>query len=183
MRIGFTTDAEVEVLDWAKQHGFGAIAWMRFDQSFAAPGKEHWRAAAERFGAEARARDISLSTIGAFYRNPLDPRQTEFARAALHRAIDVAELLGVRNVSGFPGGVIETTINPRGGQPAVTPLEDFIPHIVGVWSPVANHRAGHGGDDGRGGAVHGQGGLQMGGLVDKGAFSAMQESFRAHADS
>ena len=89
MRIGFTTDAEVELLDFAKQHGFGSIAWMRFDQSFAAPGKERWRADAEQFGAAAKARDIRISTIGAFYRNPLDPAQTDFARAALHRAIDV----------------------------------------------------------------------------------------------
>ena len=106
-----------------------------------APGKERWREDAERFGAEAKARDIRISTIGAFYRNPLDPTQTEFARAALHRAIDVAALLGVRTVSGFPGGVIETTINPRGGQPVITPLENFIPQILAFWEPVAKYAA------------------------------------------
>jgi sugar phosphate isomerase/epimerase len=144
MRIGFTTDAEVELLDFAKQHGFGSIAWMRFDQSFAAPGKEHWRDDAQRFGTEAKTREVRISTIGAFYRNPLDPVQTEFARAALHRAIDVAALLGVRTVSGFPGGVIETTLNPRGGQPVITPLENFIPQILAFWEPVARYAADRG---------------------------------------
>jgi sugar phosphate isomerase/epimerase len=141
MRIGFTTDAEVEVLDWAKQNGFGSIAWMRFDQSFAAPGKERWREAALQFAAEAKSRDIRISAIGAFYRNPLDPAQTERAKVLWQRAIDVAALIGVRTVSGFPGGVIETTINPRGGQPAITPLENFIPQIVAFWEPVAKYAA------------------------------------------
>jgi hypothetical protein len=89
MRIGFTTDAEVEVLEWAKQNGFGSIAWMRFDQSFAAPGKECWREDSLRFADEANTRNIRVSAIGAFYRNPLDPTQTERARELLHRAIDV----------------------------------------------------------------------------------------------
>src|SRR5688572_17437931 len=110
MRIGFTTDAEVEVLEWAKQNGFGSIAWMRFDQSFAAPGKERWREDSLRFSEAAKARDIRISAIGAFYRNALDPAQTARAEELLHRAIDVAELIGVRTVSGFPGGVVETTI-------------------------------------------------------------------------
>jgi len=144
MRIGFTTDAEVEVLDFAKQHGFGSIAWMRFDQSFAAPGKDRWRENAEHFAAEAQARNIRISTIGAFYRNALDPAQTEQARAALHRAIEVAALIGVRTISCFPGGVIEAKINPRGGQPAITPLENFIPQVVAFWEPVARYAADHG---------------------------------------
>ena len=141
MRIGFTTDAEVELLDWAKQHGFGSIEWMRFDQSFAAPGQERWREDSERFGAEARTRDVRISAIGACYRNPLDPTQTESARAVLHRAIDVAGLLGVRTVSGFPGGVIQTALNPRGGQPVIAPLENFIPQIIAFWEPVARYAA------------------------------------------
>ena len=66
--------------EWVTR-GFGSMAWMRFDQGFAAPGKERWREDAERFGAEARTRAVRISTIGAFYRNPLDPAQTEFARA------------------------------------------------------------------------------------------------------
>lgn len=144
MRIGFTTDAEVEALDFAQQNGFGSIAWMRFDQSFAAPGKERWGENAERFAAEAKARDIRISAIGAFYRNPLDPAQTARARELLHRAIDVASLINVRTVSGFAGGVIETTINPRGGNPLYTPLENFVPHVAAFWDDVARYAAAKG---------------------------------------
>jgi sugar phosphate isomerase/epimerase len=144
MRIGFTTDAEMEVLDWAHANGFGSIAWMRFDLSFAAPGQARWKEAAAEFAAAARARNIRISTIGAFYRNPLDPPQTERARELLHRAIDVAALIGVKTISGFPGAVIEATTNPRGGQPAITPLENFIPQVVAFWEPVAQYAADHG---------------------------------------
>ncbi len=144
MRIGFTTDAEVEALDLAQQNGFGSIAWMRFDQSSAAPGKERWGEDAERFAAEAKARDIRISAIGAFYRNPLDPAQTARARELLHRAIDVASLINVRTVSGFAGGVIETTINPRGGNPLYTPLENFVPQVAAFWDDVARYAAAKG---------------------------------------
>lgn len=144
MKIGFTTDAEVELLDFAKQNGFGSIAWMRLDQSFAAPGQERWREEAQQFAAAAQSRDIRISTIGGYYRNALDPAQTDQARAIMRRAIEVAELLAVRTVSAFPGGVIETTINSRGGQPAITPLENFIPQIVAFWEPIAKYAADHG---------------------------------------
>jgi sugar phosphate isomerase/epimerase len=144
MKIGFTTDAETEVLDWARQNGFGSIAWMRFDQSFAAPGKERWREDAQQFAAAAQARNLRISTLGAFYRNPLDPPQTGRATALLHRAIDVAALIGVKTISGFPGAVIEATTNPRGGQPAITPLENFIPQVVAFWEPVARYAADRG---------------------------------------
>jgi len=144
MRIGFTTDAEVEVLEWAKQNGFGSVAWMRFDQSFAAPGKERWREDSQRFAAEAKTRNIRISAIGAFYRNALDPAQTTRAREVLRRAIDVASLIGVRTVSGFAGGVIETTINPRGGNPLYTPLENFIPQVAAFWSEMAGYAADNG---------------------------------------
>ena len=90
MRIGFTTEAGVELLDFAQQNGFGSIAWMRFDQSFAAPGKEKWKEDSTRFAEAAKARNVRISTIGAFYRNALDPAQTERAREVLRRAVDVA---------------------------------------------------------------------------------------------
>ena len=144
MKIGFTTDAETEVLEWAKQNGFGSIAWMRFDQSFAAPGKENWRGDSLRFAEEAKARNIRISAIGAFYRNALDPAQTSRAREVLRRAIDVASLIGVKTVSGFAGGVIETTINPRGGNPLYTPLENFIPLVAAFWNDVASYAANKG---------------------------------------
>jgi len=144
MRIGFTTDAETEVLEWAKQNGFGSMAWMRFDQSFAAPGKERWREDSLRFAEAAKARNLRISAIGAFYRNPLDPAQTERAKELWRRAIEVAAHIGVKTVSGFPGGIIETAINPRGGQPAITPLENFIPQMVAFWEPIAKSAADYG---------------------------------------
>lgn len=144
MRIGFTTDATLERLDWAKEDGFGSIEWMRFDQSFAAPGQEQWREDAEQFATEAKARDIRISAIGAYYRNPLDPPQTEPARAVLHRAIDVAALMGVKMIAAFPGSVIEAKVNPRGGNPVYTPLENFLPQVVAFWEPVAKYAADHG---------------------------------------
>jgi len=144
MRIGFTTDAEVELLDWAKHHGFGSIEWMRFNQSFAAPGQERWREGAARFGAEAGARDMRISAIGAYYRNPLDPAQIESARAVLHRAIEVAELLGIKTVAGFPGAVIQTTLDSRGGNPVYQPMENFLPQVLAFWEPIAQYAADHG---------------------------------------
>lgn len=144
MRIGFLTDASGERLDWAQRHGFGALAWMGFANSCAGPGQERWRADAERFAADANARQLRISAIGALYQNPLDPAQTEYARTVFRRAIDVAALIGVRTVSGFVGAVIETTINPRGGNPVYTSLEDFLPRIVAFWEPLAQYAADHG---------------------------------------
>lgn len=144
MRIGFLTDARADALEWAKQNGFGSLAWMGFANSFAGPGKERWRADAENFAAEASARNLRISAIGALYQNPLDPAQTEHARAVFERAIDVAALIGVRTVSGFVGAVIETTFNPRGGHPVYTPLENFLPRIVAFWEPLARYAADHG---------------------------------------
>lgn len=144
MRIGFLTDTSTDALEWAKLNGFGSVAWMGFANSFAGPGKEHWRADAENFAAEASTRRLRISAIGALYHNPLDPAQTEHARVVFERAIDVAALIGVRTVSGFVGAVIETTFNPRGGNPVYTPLENFLPRIVAFWEPLARYAADHG---------------------------------------
>jgi len=144
MRIGFTTDAEIEYLDFAKQHGFGSIAWMRFERSFAAPGKARWREDTLQFAAEAKSRQLRISSIGAFYQNALDPAQSEAALAIFHRAIDVAALIGVKTVGGFPGAIIHTTIHPRGGNPVYAPFENFIPQMVAFWEPLAKYAADHG---------------------------------------
>lgn len=141
MRIGFLTDAAVEALDWAKQNGFGSISWIRFADSFAGPGKERWREDAERFAAEAKARNIRISAIGALYKNPLDPAQTDYARTVFHRAIDVAALIGVRTVSGFPGAVIEVTTNARGSNPVYQPSEKSLPRLLEFWEPIAKYAA------------------------------------------
>lgn len=141
MRIGFLTDASLTALDWAKQNGFGSIAWVAFPDSFAAPGKERWREDSERFAAEAKARDIRISAIGALYKNPLDPKQTEFAGRVFQRAVEVAALIGVRTVSGFAGAVIEVTQNERGGNPVYQPSEASLPRLLEFWEPLARYAA------------------------------------------
>jgi sugar phosphate isomerase/epimerase len=144
MRIGFLTDATVAALDWAQQNGFGAISWMRFAESFAGPGQERWREAAERFAADAKTRNLRISAIGALYQNPLDPAQSDYARSVFHRAIDVAALIGVRTVSGFPGAVIEVTTNARGGNPVYYPSDKTLPRLLEFWEPVAKYAADQG---------------------------------------
>jgi len=117
MRIGFITDANVSRLDWAQQNGFGSIGWNRFETSAAAPNEKDWKPFAEQFAAEAKARTIRISAIGALYRNPLDPEQSEFARSVFLRVIEVVAHIGVKTVSGFLGAVIELDRHPKGNNP------------------------------------------------------------------
>src|SRR5436190_19769896 len=127
MRIGFLTDADIKRLDWAKENGFGSIGWNRFETSGAGPQVENWRPFAEEFAAEAKSRHVRISAIGALYKNPLDPAQSEFSRSVFLRAIDVASHLGIRTVAGFPGAVIELEKNPKGQNPVYKPFENFLP--------------------------------------------------------
>src|SRR6266446_10834941 len=127
MRIGFLTDATIARLDWAQRNGFGSIEWNQFERSSAGPHEQNLRPFAEHFAAEARARNIRISAIGALYKNPLDPAQSEFARSVFLRAIEVAAHLGVRTVAGFPGAVIELERNPKGENPVYKPFENFMP--------------------------------------------------------
>ena len=131
------TDATVERLDWARRNGFGSIQWNRFDESPVSADVADWRPFAEQFAAEARARDVRISAIGAMYRNPLDPKQTEFARATFLRAIEVAAHIGVKTVSGFAGAVIELETNPKGGNPVYKPFGPFMPRLLEFWEPIA----------------------------------------------
>jgi sugar phosphate isomerase/epimerase len=137
MRIGFLTHASVERLEWAAQQGFGSFEWMRFDESPAGPRQADWKPSAEEFAAQAKARNLRLSAIGALYRNPLDPAQSEYARSAFLRAIEVAAHLGVKTVAGFPGAVIEVKTDSRGGNPVYTPFENFLPQLLNFWEPIA----------------------------------------------
>lgn len=143
MRVGVLIRDDVAELDWAQRLGFKSIEWVRFDASDAAT-RPDWRPCAERFAAEAKARDIRISAIGALYRNPLDPRQSEFARATFHRAIEVATHIGVKTVAGFPGAVIEMEVNERGGHVVCKPFENHLPQLLAFWEPIARFAADRG---------------------------------------
>jgi sugar phosphate isomerase/epimerase len=90
---------------------------------------------------EAAGRGIRLSAIGALYKNPLDPKQTETARAIFERAIDVAARMGIRTVSGFAGAVVELEMNERGGNPLYKPFENYFPQLLAFWEPLARRAA------------------------------------------
>ena len=140
MRVGILIRAEPEELNWAHRLGLGAMEWVRFEENAIAQRKD-WKAPAEKFAAEVKDRGMRLSAIGAFYRNPLDPRQSDFARATYRRAIEVAAHLGVRTVAGFAGAIIETELNERGGNPVYKPFENFLPQMLAFWEPLANFAA------------------------------------------
>jgi sugar phosphate isomerase/epimerase len=137
-------DAEPGRLDWAHANGFGSLQWNRFETCPAGPANRDWKPFAEKFAAEAKSRDLRISAIGAHYKNPLDPRQSEYSRNVFLRAIEVAAHLGVKTVSGFPGAVIELENNPRGDNPVYRPFEPFLPRLLEFWEPIAHVAADQG---------------------------------------
>jgi sugar phosphate isomerase/epimerase len=137
VRIGFLTDAIEERLQWGRQNGFGCIEWNRFETSLAGLKRPNWWLFAEEFAAQAKENNMRISAIGALYKNPLDPKQTEFARATFLRAIEVAERIGVKTVCGFAGAVIEMEVNPKGQNPVYKPFELFLPRLLEFWEPLA----------------------------------------------
>jgi len=136
MRIGVLAGG-FEDLDWMQRLGFRSTQWMRFAESPAAPPHAEWKSFSEQFAAQAGARDIRISAIGALYQNPLDPRQTDRARAVFQRAIEVAAHIGVKTVSGFAGAVVEVETNSRGGNPVYKPFENYLPQLLAFWEPLA----------------------------------------------
>lgn len=144
MRIGVLINGESAQLQWAHRLGFRSVEWMRFDSGPMGINHPKWQPFAEQFAAEAKALDLRISAIGVYYRNPLDPRQTEYARGTWHRAIEVAAHLGIKNICGFPGAVIETVIDDRGGHPVYKPFENFIPQVLAFWEPLARSAADRG---------------------------------------
>jgi sugar phosphate isomerase/epimerase len=141
MRIGLLTRVEPGELAWIRQLGLGSTGWMGFARSPVATDADNWQRHADEVGARAAAHGVRISAIGALYQNPLDPRQTGYARDVFHRALEVAARLGIRTVSGFPGAVIETQLNERGGNPVYRPLEDFLPQVLAFWEPIARRAA------------------------------------------
>jgi sugar phosphate isomerase/epimerase len=144
MRVGVLTRPDVPQLNWAQRLGFGSIEWMAFDLGPAGPQDEDWKPAASEIAAEARTRNLRISAIGALYQNPLDPPQTDYARAAFLRAVEVAEHIGVKTVAGFPGAVIRTEVNERGGNPVYEPFENHLPELLAFWEPIAKQAADRG---------------------------------------
>jgi len=140
VRVGVLVTGETADLDWAQRLGFRAVGWIRFDTHPVAL-KPEWQPMAERFADEAKARGLHISAIGAHYRNPLDPRQTDFARQIFRRAIEVAAHIGTRTVSGFPGAVIETEFFERGGNLVYKPFENYLPQLLAFWEPMAQFAA------------------------------------------
>jgi sugar phosphate isomerase/epimerase len=133
-----------EEMERIKRLGFRSIQWMRFAETPAAPQHQLWKPFAEEFAANAQAHDLRISAIGADYRNPLDPAQTEEARAIFQRAIEVAAHIGVKTVSGFAGAIIELEANPRGGNPIYKPFENYLDRVLAFWEPLARFAADHG---------------------------------------
>jgi sugar phosphate isomerase/epimerase len=144
MRVGVLTALTDERLVWARQLGFQSLGWMRFAESPAAAEGCDWRPWTEELAGRARELGLRLSAIGAFYANPLDPRQTIRAEAILRRAIEVASRVGIRTVSSFSGGLIETDLNPRGGNVLPKPVEASLEPLLRFWEPLAQYAADHG---------------------------------------
>jgi sugar phosphate isomerase/epimerase len=139
MRIGVLCRADE--LAWVQKMGLRSMQWMRFAQSPAAPPHGDWERFADGLAAEAGERGVRISAIGAYYQNPLDPKQSPAARALLERAIEVAGRMGIRTVSGFAGAVLETEWNERGGNLLYKPLENYLPQMLAFWEPLARRAA------------------------------------------
>jgi sugar phosphate isomerase/epimerase len=144
MRIGILLAADTAELKLAHRLGFRSVEWMRFESSRAAPENDDWKSFATQFAAEAQALGLRISAIGALYRNPLDPKQTDSARRIFRRAIEVANHIGVRTVSGFAGAVIEPSVHERGGNPVYHVGEQHLSQLLQFWEPIADYARDHG---------------------------------------
>src|SRR5439155_16866591 len=110
---------------------------IRFEESLCSLEHADWKPFAEGLANEANSLGLRISAIGALYRNPLDPKQSKFARATFHRAVEVASQIGVKTVCGFAGAVVETEMHDRGGHPVYKPFEQFLPQLIAFWEPIA----------------------------------------------
>ncbi|MDB6037187.1 MAG: Xylose isomerase domain protein barrel [Verrucomicrobiales bacterium] len=142
MRVGMLS--RIDELAHVAKLEMGSVAWMRFSDSVCGPGKTDWLTKARELKAEATSSGIRISAIGALYANPLDADQSDTAIATFRHAIVVASEMGIRTVAGFPGAVIHTSRNERGGNPIYEPFENFIPNLVAFWEPIGRFAADHG---------------------------------------
>jgi sugar phosphate isomerase/epimerase len=144
MRVGVLTKGEVSDLEWAAKLGFRSIEWVGFAECASNRTAADWRLAADHVAEAAKERNIRISAIAVLYANPLDPKQTEFARKTFRRSIEVAAHLGIKTVAGFPGAVIETELNERGGNLVYKPFENYLPRLLQFWEPLAGFAADQG---------------------------------------
>lgn len=138
MRVGLLARGEPRELQWLDSLGFRSMEWVAFAESLCGPQNERWRPHAEELAGQAAQLNIRISAIAAHYGNPLDPGQSDWARSVFRRAIEVAAHMGIRTVGGFPGAVIRTEINARGGNPVYVPFEGFIAQLEEFWAPLAD---------------------------------------------
>lgn len=139
MRVGVLIQGDFDELRRAKELGFRSVEWIRFDISPAGIEHSDWKPFAEKFAAEAKSLGIRISAIGAYYRNPLDPKQADFAWKTFRRAIEVAAHIGVKTIAGFPGAFIELETHSNGGNPVYKPFENFLSRLIDFWEPLARY--------------------------------------------
>ena len=137
MRVGVLAKGETEELNRIKRLGFSSMEWVGFAESPCAISEHDWQPHAEAVASHARDLGIRISAIAVLYANPLDPGQSEYARATFRRAIEVAASMGIKTVAGFPGAVVETEINECGGNPVYRPFENHIPQLLEFWESLA----------------------------------------------
>src|SRR4051812_43894869 len=141
MRIGVLCRSDE--LDWVHGLGFRSVEIIGFSESRLAQPNAPWQAHADETLAHATRLNLRISALGALYKNPLDPPQTEEATAVFWRAIEVAAYMRIPVVAGFAGAVIKTVLNERGGNPTYIPFETFLPQLVAYWTPLARYAAEH----------------------------------------
>jgi sugar phosphate isomerase/epimerase len=140
MRLGMLARCDAADLDLVQRLGFRCLEWVRFEESPCGSRNADWKSAADAVGEDVQRRGLRISAIAAWYRNALDPKQTDEARRVMDRAIEVARRLKIRTIGAFPGAAIETSFNERGGNLVYGPAENSISAAIEFWRPIA-HRA------------------------------------------
>src|SRR4051812_45478861 len=77
MRVGVLCRCEVAQIEWAHRLGFRSVGMLKFFESPLAPPNRDWKPYADQLVATAKERGVRISALGALYKNPLDPKQTE----------------------------------------------------------------------------------------------------------
>jgi sugar phosphate isomerase/epimerase len=137
MRLGMLSRCDNESLDLVQRLGLRCFEWVRLEESACGSRNADWRKSADDLREQTKRRDLRITAIAVYYRNALDPKQSDEARKILYHSIEVAAHLGIRTIAAFPGAVIETTLNERGGAPNFTPAEKFLWKVVDFWKPLA----------------------------------------------